>query len=53
MDCTIRYKERRHYKYTLFADYQYPTNIRPSHSISTRFIDLNLDGSLTIKKKYA
>ena len=46
----IFYKKPRHYKYTLFADYQHPTNIWPSHSISTRFIDLDLNGLLTIKK---
>lgn len=49
----IFYKKRRRYKYTLFADYQHPTNIRPSHSISTKFIDLDSSGLLTIKKNYA
>lgn len=53
MNCTIRYKERRHYKYTLFEDYPIQTDLRPPHAISTRFIDLDLDGLLTIKKNYA
>lgn len=53
MDYTISYKERRHYKYTLFKDYPHPTNILTPHAISTRFIELDLSGLLTIKKNYA
>lgn len=53
MDRTISYKERRHYKYNLFKEFQYPTNILPPHAISTRFIELDLNGLLTIKKNYA
>ncbi|UJP05550.1 MAG: hypothetical protein LZF61_00795 [Nitrosomonas sp.] len=49
----IRYKKRRHYKYTLHETYQHRTDIRPSHPISTRFIDLDTTGLLTIKKNYA
>ena len=53
MDRTISYKKRRRYKYTLFDDYRHETSIRPPHAISTRFIDLDLSGLLTIKKNYA
>lgn len=53
MKLTISYKKRFRYKYTLFENYRHPTDFRPPHSISTRFIDLDTNGLLTIKKNYA
>ena len=49
----IQYKNRRRYKYTLFDDYRHETGITPLHAITTRFIDLDMSGMLTIKKNYA
>lgn len=49
----ILYKKRRHYKYTLFVNYQHATDIRPPQPVSTKFIDLDSNGLLTIKKNYA
>lgn len=53
MNCAISYKKRRRYKYTLFEDYPFQTDLRPSYAISTKFIDLNSSGLLTIKRNYA
>lgn len=49
----ISYKKRRRYKYTLHDDCPFPTDIHPARSISTRFIDLDVNGLLTVKKNYA
>jgi hypothetical protein len=49
----IQYKNRRRYKYTLFDDYRHETGITPPHAITTRFIDLDMSGLLTVKKNYA
>lgn len=50
----ILYKKRRHYKYTLFADYQHPTDLRLAQSVGIPpVITLEADGLLTIKKGYA
>ncbi|HUU41722.1 MAG TPA: DUF1353 domain-containing protein [Desulfatiglandales bacterium] len=49
----IYYKKRRHYKYTLLANYQQQTELAPAQSISTPFISLDMDGLLIIKKGYA
>lgn len=48
----IFYKKRRHYKYTLFADYQHQTELRPAQPISTAIFSLDTTGQLTIKKGY-
>ena len=51
----IFYKKRRHYKYTLFADYQHQTELRPAKLIvmTPPIISLGTDGLLIIKKGYA
>ena len=50
----ILYKKRRHYKYTLFADYQHQTELHPAQPIiMPPVISLSMDGLLTIKKGYA
>lgn len=49
----IHYKSRRRYKYTLFDDYRHETGIIPPCAITSRFIDLDMSGMLTIKKNYA
>jgi len=53
MKLIISYKKRFRYKYTFFENYQHPTDFRPPHPISTRFIDHDTNGLLTIKKNYA
>lgn len=49
----ISYKKRRHYKYTLYEDYQHQTELRPNSPISTPLISLDSSGLLKIKKGYA
>jgi hypothetical protein len=50
----IFYKKRRQYKYTLFADYQIPTDLRIAQPIAVPpVIVLEVDGVLRIRKGYA
>lgn len=41
------------YKYQLVADYTVQTEVRPDGDIYTKFIDLQKDGTLTIRSGYA
>lgn len=47
----IRY--RSDYKYQLADSYKISISIRPTSNIETDFIDLNIEGTLLIKKGYA
>jgi len=47
----IRY--RGGYKYQLVEQYSVPVSVKPDSSIQTDYIDLDLSGSLIIKKGYA
>ena len=47
----IRY--RGDYKYQLASDYELGTLIFPAESIVTDYIELRVDGKLTVKKSYA
>ena len=47
----IKYKSG--YKYQLAEDYIVQTSIMPAKSISTRFVDLDTTGLLTMKSGYA
>lgn len=50
----ILYKKRRHYKYTLFADYQHQTGLNIAQAVEIPpVIFLEVNGLLTIKKGYA
>ena len=50
----IVYKKRRHYKYTLFSDYQHPTNLRIVLPVEiSPVIALAINGLLTVRKGYA
>lgn len=50
----IIYKKRRHYKYTLFADYQHQTDLRIAQPVViSPVITLDANGLLTIRKGYA
>ncbi len=50
----ILYKKRRHYKYTLFADYKHQTDLRIARTFEIPpVIMLEADGLLTVKKGYA
>jgi hypothetical protein len=46
-------KFRSGYKYQLAADYHIATSIKPPKPIDTDFIDLGVDGNLTVKSGYA
>lgn len=48
-----RYRNLKNYKYQLVSDYSLTIDIKPSDNIRTRFIDLDLQGELTIKNGYA
>jgi hypothetical protein len=47
----IKYKKG--YKYVLAEDYICHIDIYPTHDIKTDYVDLAMDGTLTIKKYYA
>lgn len=50
----IIYKKRRHYKYTLFADYLHQTDLRITQPVGIPpVITLEVNGLLTIRKGYA
>lgn len=50
----IIYKKRRHYKYTLFADYQHLTDLRFGQAVAIPpVITLEANGLLRIRKGYA
>lgn len=44
---------RSGYKYQLAADYTVPTGIKPTADVTTKFVDLQIDGTLTIRDGYA
>ncbi|MBL8511423.1 MAG: DUF1353 domain-containing protein [Betaproteobacteria bacterium] len=50
----IFYKKRRHYKYTLFANYEHQTDLRVTQTIAIPpVINLDTNGVLSIRKGYA
>ena len=49
----IRYKRRRHYKYTLFRDFHWNTHIVPDEAGLWGLLGIREDGYLTIKQGYA
>ena len=48
-----RYRNLRNYKYQLVSDYAIPITIKPRDNVRTQFIDLDVQGLLTIKNGYA
>ncbi len=44
---------RSDYKYQLAKGYAISISIKPKADIETEFIDLDIDGNLTVKKGYA
>ena len=46
-------KYRSGYKYQLATDYHFKTAIIPKQAVSIKFINLGLDGKLTVKNGYA
>ena len=44
---------RAGYRYQLAEDYVIQTRLKPKQAIDTQFIDLTLEGLLTVKKDYA
>lgn len=47
------YRELQNYKYQLMDDHVYQTDIRPEQSIDYKFMSLDVDGLLTVRKAYA
>lgn len=48
-----RYRNLKHYKYQLVSDYVIAIDIKPRDNVRTSFIDLDTQGTLTIKNGYA
>jgi len=49
----ICYRKLRTYKFQLMDDYVITIDIEPEQNIETVFINLNSNGELTVKKRYA
>jgi hypothetical protein len=48
----MKYQKRRWWKYRLFEDISYGTDIAPDDPIDTEFLDMTVDGVLTVKAGY-
>ena len=49
----IRYKKRRKYKYNLHSDKDYPTGIKVKAPKKLKYIEIDANGNLLIKKGYS
>jgi hypothetical protein len=49
----VCWRDLRSWKYQLLEDYLLDVSIRPAEAIDTRFIDLDREGSMTIRAQYA
>lgn len=49
----IHYKKRRKYKYNLHSEVKFPTNIKVPESINLKFLALDTNGNLVIRKGYS
>ena len=49
----ITYRKLKKYKYQIIEDYKVTIPIQPDNNIVSVFIELDTDGNLTIKAKYA
>jgi len=47
------YKDLGSYKYKLIDEFYYETDLKPINDIRTDYIDMDINGLLTIKKDYA
>ena len=48
----MRYQKRRFWKYRLYSDETYDTNIFPTKLVKTEFIHLGMNGVLVVKRGY-
>ena len=48
----MKYRKRRFWKYQLHEDEVYVTDILPEKAIDTAFLDMTVDGVLTVRKNY-
>ena len=48
----MKYQKRRFWKYRLYSDETYDTNIFPTKLVKTEFIHLGMNGVLVVKRGY-
>ena len=48
----MKYQKRRYWKYRLYNTEVYPTGITLTNPVQTRYIDMTVDGVITVKRGY-